>query len=138
MKSFAENDFSFRQYVWLYCATFSLGCGRGGAKVLLHPVYENCKYNWTDPPIMAKVWRNIKTHKDTKVNFDIWITLDLPSVVTSRSKKKLYRAKNYTFAIRSKQINVLTWNLKSTQFNTNYIYFAISRDTIIVNIGNSH
>ena len=36
-KSIAEIDFTFRQYVWLYCATFSLGCG-GENKVSLHPV----------------------------------------------------------------------------------------------------
>ena len=39
-KIHCRNYFTFRHYVWLYCATYMLGCGGGGeAKVSQHPVY---------------------------------------------------------------------------------------------------
>ena len=45
-KSIAKIYFSFRQYVWLYCATFSLGC-RGGEYGIVTPcTYISGVYHW--------------------------------------------------------------------------------------------
>ena len=38
-KSITEIDFTFRQYVWLYCATFSLGCGGGDEGIVTPCMY---------------------------------------------------------------------------------------------------
>ena len=46
-KSITEIDFTFRQYVWLYCAAFSLGCG-GGDEGIITPciIYKLENTSW--------------------------------------------------------------------------------------------